>query len=50
MVASAADLAVVLKSGDAVILPALSPGLSYPIRITRVLATITTAKSVKGLI
>ena len=50
MVASAADLAVVLKSGDAVTLPALSAGVFYPIRITRVLATGTTATGVKGLI
>ncbi|MGR3699462.1 MAG: spike base protein, RCAP_Rcc01079 family [Roseovarius sp.] len=50
MVASAGDLAVVLKSGDAVTLPALSPGVIYPIRIARVLATGTTATGIKGLV
>ena len=50
MVASTGDLAVVLKSGDAVTLPALSPGVIYPIRIARVLATGTTATGIKGLI
>ena len=50
MVASAGDLAVVLKSGDAVTLPALSPGVLYPIRIARVLATGTTATGIKGLV
>ncbi|MFG6621456.1 hypothetical protein ACGYK3_18290 [Sulfitobacter sp. 1A05707] len=49
MVASVGDLAVVLKSGDAVTLPALSPGVIYPIRIARVLATGTTATGIKGL-
>jgi hypothetical protein len=49
MVASAGDLAVVLKSGDAVTLPALSPGVIYPHRIARVLATGTTATGINGL-
>nr|WP_231886333.1 hypothetical protein [Sulfitobacter sp. HI0054] len=49
MVASVGDLAVVLKSGDAVTLPALSPGVIYPLRIARVLATGTTATGINGL-
>ncbi|WPZ23565.1 hypothetical protein T7987_17825 (plasmid) [Sulfitobacter faviae] len=49
MVAYVGDLAVVLKSGDAVTLPALSPGVIYPIHIARVLATGTTATGIKGL-
>ena len=50
MVGSAGDVAVVLKSGDAITLPALSPGVIYPLRIARVLATGTTASGIKGLI
>ncbi|MFG6569879.1 MULTISPECIES: hypothetical protein [Sulfitobacter] len=50
VVASAGDLAVVLKSGDAATLPALSPGVIYPIRIARVLATGTTATAIKGVV
>lgn len=38
-VISAGDLAVVLKSGEAVTLPAFSPGVLYPIRTAKGLAT-----------
>ena len=50
MVSSAGDVAVVLKNGDAITLPGLAPGVIYPIRIARVLATGTTAAGIKGLI
>ncbi len=50
MVAAAGDLAVVLKSGETLTLPALTPGAIYPVRIARVLATGTTATDVKGLV
>jgi hypothetical protein len=50
MVTSAGDLAVVLKNGDAITLPGLTPGVIYPVRATRVEATGTTATGVKGLV
>lgn len=50
MVATAGDMAVILKNGDAITLPGLTPGVIYPIRIARVLATGTTATGIKGLI
>ena len=37
-------------AAPAVTLPALSPGVLYPIRIARVLATGTTATGIKGLV
>ena len=50
MVSSAGDVSVVLKDGDAITLPCLAPGVIYPVRVTRVLATGTTAAGIKGLI
>jgi len=50
MVSAAGDLAVVLKSGDTLTLPGLTPGVIYPVRVLRVLATDTTATGIKGLI
>lgn len=50
MVAGAGDLAVTLKNGDTITLPALAPGVIYPIRARRVEATGTTATGIKGLI
>lgn len=50
MVASAGDVAVVLKDGTALTLPALAPGVIYPLRLSRVLATGTTAAGLKGLV
>ena len=47
---SAGDVAVVLKNGDAITLPALAAGVIYPVRVARVLATGTTATGIKGLI
>jgi len=50
MVGGAGDLAVQFKNGGIVTLPALSPGVVYPFRAARVLATGTTATGVKGLV
>lgn len=50
MVAEAGDVAVVLKNGETLTLPGLAPGVIYPIRVSRVLATGTTATGLKGLI
>ena len=47
---TAGDVAVVLKNGDAITLPALAAGVIYPVRVSRVLATGTTATGLKGLI
>ncbi len=50
MVSGAGDLAVTLKSGDTITLPGLTPGVIYPVRLVRVLASGTTAVGIKGLI
>jgi len=50
MVGGAGDVAVTLKNGDAITLPGLTPGVIYPIRVTQVAATGTTATGIKGLI
>ena len=50
MVSSVGDMAVVLKDGDAITLPGLTPGVIYPIWIAKVLATGATAAGIKGLI
>ena len=50
MVTGAGALAVILKNGDAITLPGLTPGVIYPIRVTQVAATGTTATGIKGLI
>lgn len=49
MVTGAGDVAVLLKNGDAITLPGLTPGVIYPLRVARVLATDTTATGLKGL-
>lgn len=46
----AGDVAVVLKNGDTITLPALAVGVIYPVRVARVLATGTTATGLKGLV
>ena len=50
MVSGAGDLAVILKNGDAITLPGLTPGVIYPIRAAQVAASGTTATGIKGLI
>ena len=47
---AAGDVAVVLKNGDTLTLPALTAGVIYPVRVSRVLATGTTATGLKGLV
>ena len=49
MVGVAGDLAVVMKDGTTGTLPALQPGVPYPVRVSRVLATGTTATGIVGL-
>ena len=50
MVSGAGDVAVVLKSGDALTLTGLTVGVIYPVRVAQVLATGTTATGLKGLV
>lgn len=50
MVSGAGDLHAVLKDGDALTLPGLTPGVIYPLRVVRVLSTGTTATGLKGLV
>ena len=50
MVATAGDVAVKFKSGDTLTLPGLTPGVVYPLRVARVMATGTTATGLKGLV
>lgn len=50
MVSAAGDVAVTFRDGSTVTLPGLSPGVIYPLRVTRVLASGTTATGVKGLV
>jgi len=49
MVGSGGDLAVVLKDGSALTLPALVPGVIYPIRARRILVSGTGADGIVGL-
>ena len=49
MVAGGGDVAVVLKDGSMLVLPALGEGVIYPVRATQVLASGTTATGIKGL-
>lgn len=49
MVGMPGDLAVMFGDGTAVTLPSLSPGVIYPVRVARVLATGTTATGIRGL-
>jgi len=50
VLASGGDVSVVLKNGDAITLPGLTVGVIYPVRVSRVLVTGTTATGLKGLI
>lgn len=43
MVATAGNLAVTLADGDTIVLPALRPGVVYPLALTRVRASGSTA-------
>lgn len=47
---SGGDVSVVLKGGDTITLPALTAGVIYPVRVSRVLAAGTTASGINGLI
>ena len=46
MVGMAGDLAVRMAGGEELVLPALRPGVVYPLALTRVLAAGTTAGSI----
>ena len=46
MVAAAGDLAVTLTDGDTLVLPALRPGVIYPLAVTRVRASGSTTSGV----
>ena len=50
MVSTVGDVAVRFPDGSDMILPGLSPGVIYPLRAARVLATGTTATGLKGLV
>jgi hypothetical protein len=50
IISTAGDVAVVLKNGDTLTLPALAAGVIYPVRVSRILSTGTTATGLKGLI
>ena len=49
MVATGGDLAVTMRNGDTVTLPGLVPGLVYPVRLSRVGVSGTTATGIVGL-
>ena len=49
MVGTAGDVAVIMKDGTLGTLPALQPGVPYPVRVSRVLATDTSATGIVGL-
>ena len=50
MVAEAGDLSVMMKDGDMITLSGLIAGVVYPLRISQVLATGTTATGIVGLV
>ena len=50
MVTGAGDVTVILKNGETLTLPALAPGVVYPIRVSRALDSGTTATGIKGLV
>ncbi|MEH6674291.1 spike base protein, RCAP_Rcc01079 family [Sulfitobacter sp.] len=50
MVGGAGDVAVTLKSGDAITLVGLVAGVVYPFRVAQVRGTGTTATGIKGLV
>jgi len=49
MVTADGDVAVVLRDGTAITLPGLTAGTIYPVRVSRVKSTGTTATGIKGL-
>lgn len=49
MVGGSGDVAVIFKDGTTATLPGLAPGVIYPLRVARVLATGTTATGLVGL-
>jgi len=49
MVATEGDVTVIMQDGTTGTIPALQPGVPYPLRISRVLATGTTATGIVGL-
>ena len=49
MVTEAGDVEVVMLGGQQDVIPALQPGVMYPARVCRVLATGTTATGIKAL-
>lgn len=50
MVTTGGAVAVQLLSGDTLTLPGLTPGVVYPFRVVRVLASGTTATGLRGLV
>jgi len=50
MVATAGDVAVIMQDGSDGVLPALQPGVIYPLRVRRVQASGTTATGLTGLL
>jgi hypothetical protein len=50
VLASGRDVSVILRNGDVITLPGLTAGAVYPVRVSRVLVTGTTATGLKGLI
>ncbi|MGJ8543871.1 MAG: spike base protein, RCAP_Rcc01079 family [Sulfitobacter sp.] len=50
MVTGAGDVTALFKNGDTLSLAGLVPGVIYPLRVMRVLATGTTATGLKGLV
>lgn len=50
MVTDAGDVAVQFADGTAITLPGLTPGVIYPLRPCRIMATGTTATGIKGLV
>lgn len=50
MVSTVGEVAVIFADGSSVTLPGLTPGVIYPLRAARVMATGTTATGLKGLV
>lgn len=48
MITTAGDVAVVMQDGSTGTIPALQPGVPYPFRIRRILATGTVATGIVG--
>lgn len=49
MVTGGGDVAVQFRDGSSLVLPGLTPGVIYPLRPARILASGTTATGLKGL-